>query len=106
MPRDWPELYDRRSANRLSRHVWRCYNRNLYLGKVNISRVDVIKTQQQFSLTYQSTTVDTLVDGTVCNIPPDTGTTTGYMSKQNINKSFRLPKGCSKAKARWKWSKC
>ena len=53
-----------------------------YLGKVNMSREDVPKAQEQFLLTDQSTTIGTLLGGTTYKIYLDSGGTKSFMSKQ------------------------
>ena len=37
-----------------------------YVGKVEMSREDALKALEQLSLTYQSTMIGTLLDGTDC----------------------------------------
>ena len=53
-----------------------------YLGKSDRSRKDVIKAHEQLSITDQSRTVDTLLDGTDYTILLDSGATNSFMSKQ------------------------
>ena len=53
-----------------------------YLGKSGRTRKGVIRAQEQFSITGQSTTVGTLLDGTDCKILFDSGYTESFMSKQ------------------------
>ena len=53
-----------------------------YLGKTDKMRKNVIKAQEQFSITYHCTIVGTLLDGTECKILLDSGGTKSFMSKQ------------------------
>ena len=52
-----------------------------YLGKVNMSRKDAFREQEQYLLTDQLTTFGTILDGTNCKIILDSGLTTSFMSK-------------------------
>ena len=54
----------------------------IYLGKSDRKRKGVIKAQEQFSITDQSTTVGTLLNGTNFKILLDSGTTKSFMSEQ------------------------
>ena len=72
-----------------------------YLGKVEISREDALKVQEQFSHTDQSKTMGTSLYGTDSKILLYSGSTKSFMSKQCYlrNKSMPgLPKFSSKAK--------
>ena len=72
-----------------------------YFGKTDKTKKNVIKAQEQFSITDHSTTVDTLLYVTECQIHLDRGATKSFMSKQCYlrNKSlYGLPKFSSKAK--------
>ena len=53
--------------------------RTTYLGNVTMSGEDAFKAKKQFSLTVQSTTIGTLLDGTHCKILLDSGTTKRFM---------------------------
>ena len=53
-----------------------------YLGKTDRTRKDVIKVQEQFSVTNHSTIEGTLLDGTDCKILLDIGASKIFMSKQ------------------------
>ena len=71
-----------------------------YLGRTESSRKYSLKAQEQFSITYQSTTVCNLLYGTSCRMLLESGATKSFMSKQYYfsNKSLHgLPKVISKA---------
>ena len=73
----------------------------IYLGKTDKTKKNIIKVQEQFSITDHYTTVGTLLDGTECKIHLDSGATKSFMSKQCYlrNKSLHgLPIFSSKAK--------
>ena len=73
----------------------------MYFCRTDRSRKDAIKAQEQFSITDQSTTVSTLLDGTDYQILLDSGATKSFMSKQYYlrNKSLHgLPNFGSNSK--------
>ena len=71
-----------------------------YLGKTDRRGKGVMKAQEQFSVTDQSTTKGTLLDGTDCKILLDSGATKGFMSELYYLKNTSLhgiPRFSSKA---------
>ena len=72
-----------------------------YLNKVEMSREDALKAQEQFSLVDQSTAVGTLQDDIDGNIPLDSGATMNFMLKHYYLRSkclHWLPKSSSRVK--------
>ena len=56
--------------------------RTTYLGRVEQSRRNALKAQEQISITDQSITVGTLLDETDCKILLDSGAINIFISKQ------------------------
>ena len=77
--------------------------RTTYLGKVEKSREDVLKVHEQFSPTYQSATMGTLLYYTDCKIFLDKGASMSFMSKQYCLRKIQFK---SKRYSSCKWSKC
>ena len=50
-----------------------------HLDRIKISKRDALKVQKQFSITDQSTTMSTVLVGTVCKILLVNGTTKSFM---------------------------
>ena len=80
------------------------FNENLglkttYLGRINMTRLDKIKTEEKFSILEQGYTVGKLLDGTGCQILLDTGKSKSFTYKSHYLrcKPFHsLPKFASK----------
>ena len=82
-----------------------------FIGKVNMTREDVMKAQEQFSLTDQPIIIATLLDGTDCKILLYNGFAKSFMSKQYYLRNISLhgcSNFCSKAKVIhiWQWIRC
>ena len=60
------------------------------LGKVNVKREDFPKAQEQFSLTDQSTSIGTLLDGTDYKILQDSGSYQEFYVKIVLSQKLLL----------------
>ena len=54
-----------------------------YLGRVNMTKVSQIKTEESFLISEQGFTMGKLLDGTECQVLLDTGASKSFMSKSH-----------------------
>ena len=70
-----------------------------YLGKVKTTKASIINAEESFPISEQGYTIGKLLDGTECQVLPDTGASKSFMSKSHYSccKSLHsLPKFASR----------
>ena len=61
-----------------------------YLGRINLTRLDNIKTEEKFPISEQGYTIGKLLDGMECQILLDIGANKSFMSKLHYLRSNSL----------------
>ena len=83
----------------------------MYLGRIDMKREEVLKTEESFPIFEQGFVKSKLINGKECQILLDTGVSKSYMSKSyylRCKSLHNLPKFASKTQknSSRKWSVC